>query len=142
MTSSTGRTATLFIESTDGQFNAVSVSISQGASSVPVLSKPIVAERGKTSAIITGEYYSESAVVEKGLYLSNNSDLTETNSRKVLDSGDEAGKIRVVLSGLNSDTQYYIRTFVKTEHALILSEPIGFKTLGTRPNPDDNPTPD
>lgn len=141
MTSTTSRTATIFVESPNSQFDAMSVKIEQRASSIPILQTPVLIERGKTTASISCEYFSESPIVEKGIYLSTNSDLNEGNSRMVLDIGYNVGKIFVTLNGLEQDNEYYVRAFVATANKRILTPPINFRTLGRRPDSGDNPTP-
>lgn len=141
MASHTPRSATIFLESPEQRFTTQTVSLTQAASSIPVVENLVIGDTGKTTALITCDYYSESKVTEKGIYISTDSDFASGYVRKLADEGEEAGKIVVNAKGLSEDTQYYVKAYVNTEYTQSESAVRSFRTLGKRPDNDDNPTP-
>lgn len=110
----------------------------------PSISNLTVSDVTKTSASCTVSYTSSDlSVLECGVcYSSSSVNPTTSNATKSISRNDKSGSVTLSLTGLDENTTYYIRPYVKTSAGTTYGNTVQFTTLKTNsPNKGDNPTP-
>lgn len=110
----------------------------------PVVNDVTVSDITKTSANCTVSYTSTDLVVQTcGVcYSSSSSNPTINDATQSVSRNDKSGSATIYLTGLNENTSYYVRPYVKTSSGTTYGNTVQFITAKSNtPDEGDNPTP-
>jgi hypothetical protein len=117
------------------------LSLVQAAASLPTVFVPEITNIGKTEATVTFGFESEVKVTTFGICFSETNKLPDIDhDQRITENGEEhSGTHRINLTGLKSETTYYVRSYAISSAGLqYCSETVTFTTLNGKPAKEDN----
>ncbi len=135
------RTANIRVTSVSGRTERICV-ITQAAATPPVLTQPAVSDVGRYEASLHSNFTSSLDISECGFCYSTQPNPTIID-RNVKVTGPEgmSGELSATLSGLTSGVIYYVRSWARNANGVGYSSDAIFKTEGSIPGEEENPTP-
>lgn len=133
-TATSARTATISFKTSR---TTLTCEITQLGGSAPQLTKPVVSDVTKSTAVVAGSYTSPFDVTDYGFCWSETANPTIDDTKVGFSGGSTSGSFNTTLSGLESAKEYHVRSYAVNSYGIQYSEEVTFTTGGTKPDSGD-----